>query len=354
MRFLLGKLYGILEKEVKMTDYYKILGVDKSSSQEEIKKAYRKLALEYHPDKPTGDEVRFKEISEAYETLGDPQKRQQYELGGNAGFNPFGSGPDPFQNFENMFSNMFNSQRTRQHSHIPLNIDLAVEITIKELYCGSQKTLNFVRQTSCNSCNGLGASSKPCTACNGSGFMVQKSGFMVVRSACNKCYGAGLVVDNTKTCSPCNGKGAFQENVAHSVDLPPGAGHLRQTMTLMIPGAGNKVNGSTGSIKLYINIAPDARYDQDGLNLIYNCPISFADLCLGNKISVPLPDDNTISLSVARGTDLAKPQRIKNKGFRQIHTNQSGDLIIKFELLVPKELTSKQEEILNNLRQEGL
>lgn len=342
--------------------YYKVLGVDKNATSEEIKKAYRKLALELHPDKPTGSETKFKEVSEAYETLSDAQKRQAYDTAGSSqGFNPFNpfnqsSGFSPFQDFEDMFGNVFGANNSRQPrpSPIPLNTDLAIELTVKELYCGSQKSLSFIRQLACKSCNGLGASIKQCTTCNGSGSVAHRQGMMLIKSTCHSCRGAGTILDKASPCIPCGSKGLSAESVTHSVEFPAGAGHMHQTMIMTIPGIGNKVNGTSGNLNLYISISPDSRYAQEGLNLVYNHPISFTDLCLGGKLKVNLPDDNVILVNIPAGTDLTKAHRVKGKGFCQVATTQVGDLIMKLNLIIPTGLTLEQEKILLNLRQQGL
>jgi len=327
-----------------MKDYYKILGVAHNSSAEEIKKAYRKLALQYHPDKPTGDEAKFKEISEAYEILSDPNKKSQSQ------FNQ-----DPFSGFEEMFSNHFGGfQRRQQQSSINPNIDLSMEITIEELYMGTEKTMTFTRQVACNTCNGIGASVRTCTTCNGHGFSTQQHGPITFKGACRSCAGNGQVVDKNKPCSPCSSKGFSTESDTQTFPIPPGAGHLHQTIVLTVNGLGNKIVNFQGNINLFVSIKSQTKYQQDGLNLIYNHLINYSELCLGTKVEVALPDKKIIEIEIAPGTPLQSVQQIKGKGFRQVNGANQGNFIMKLLLSVPKNLTPEQKDLFSSLRKHGL
>lgn len=338
-----------------MTDYYKTLGVERTSSPEEIKKAYRKLALEYHPDKPTGNETKFKEISEAYTVLSDSEKKRQYDAGGSS-FNPFPDGFDPFSGFEDMFSHMFGSrtQKNRRSSSVHPNIDVGLEITIEELYCGTKKKIDFARQISCNTCGGLGAPAKKCTHCNGSGRSIHRSGMMTIQTSCTSCGGYGEVPDNTKPCSACSGRGASSQPISHTIDIPSGAGHLNQTVVLTVSGLGNRVGNIQGDVNLYISVKPNSLYRQDGLNLVYNQPVSFSDLCFGHSFSIPLPDKTSVPLTLPLGCDVHQSHKIKGKGFKQVNRSHQGDLIIELTLIVPSVLTNEQKDLLDALKKSGL
>ena len=334
-----------------MNDYYKVLGVDKSASQEEIKKAYRKLAQQYHPDKSSGDESKFKEISEAYTVLGDAQKKQEYDSGGS---NPFaGSGFDPF-GFDQVFNQFFGGgQRPRQSSINP-NIDLAMQITLEELYVGTKRKVEFVRQTSCDPCNGLGASAKKCTQCGGSGRIVQRQGPMVMQTYCGTCSGAGQIPDSSNKCKVCSGVGYQSEPVFQHIDIPPGTGSLNQTVMVSVNKIGNKIGNFQGALNLYIEVIKSDSYSQDGLNLIYTHSVTYSELCLGSKLIIPIPDKTTVLLDIGPGTELHNMHRIKGKGIRQSTRNTSGDLLVKLQLSVPKNLTSAQKDLFNELKQTGL
>jgi len=335
-----------------MNDYYKVLGVDKTSSQEDIKKAYRKLALQYHPDKTSGDETKFKEISEAYTVLGDAQKKQEYDSGGS---NPFaGSGFDPFAGFDQVFNQFFGNQRPPQSSSINPNIDLAIKLTLEELYTGTKRKVEFMRQTSCDPCNGLGASAKKCTTCSGTGRVIQRQGPMVMQTHCGSCRGAGQTPDSNNKCKTCLGKGCQTEQVFQHIDIPAGTGSLNQTVMVSANKIGNKIGNFQGALNLYIEVIKSDNYSQDGLDLVYTHPVTYSELCLGSKLTIPIPDKTTILLDIGPGTELYNIHRIKGKGLKQATRHATGDLLVRLQLSVPKNLTSAQKDLFNELKQTGL
>ena len=336
-----------------MKDYYQTLGVAKDAAQDEIKKAYRKLALLYHPDRAeTGDEEKFKEISEAYSVVGDEQKRYQYD------------NPSPFDNldraaqhadFEQMFNNMFRSQQSQQNfGHIHPDIEVQTTITLKELYTGTKKELSFVRLTHCEKCNGAGGATTVCTTCKGSGQIQKRHGPILFSTPCTACRAQGRSVDKTKLCTACEGNGYTSANVTHSFEIPAGAGSLNQNVILNAAGLGNKIGKHVGSLSLFVQVVPEPNYSQQGLNLNYVHEILYSDLCLGGPVTIKLLDDSIISLKIPPGTDLYGIQRIKQKGISSVNTNQKGDLLVSFKITIPKNMTPEQETILQAIRKLGL
>lgn len=340
-----------------MKNYYEILGVNKNASDEDIKKAYRKLAQQHHPDKQTGNEEKFKEISEAYETLSDPQKRKNYDYGGNPnGFNPFGS--DPFNDFTEMFNGMFTNRGAHRQTNtvVKPDISLRVELSLKELYTGATKILNISSEDYCSPCQGQGGSSTKCSSCGGTGQTILRQGFFTIQSPCNTCKGRGSSVNKADQCKSCNGKGTTTHERKERIIFPPGMGHLSQEVVYSIPGMGNIFNSSQkrGNLNLHIKIKPQNKFSQEGLDLSTSLPISFSDLCLGASVQIELPDDSSTRVEIEPLSSLNKPLTLKGKGIRGINSSKIGDLKVKLDLQIPKVLTKEQKDLLSNLRQQGL
>jgi len=333
-----------------MKEYYKILGVSEAASQEEIKKAYRNLAKQHHPDHG-GDSELFKKVSEAYETLGDEQKRRQYDQGGNQ--NPFHGmgGMDPGSAFEAMFSNIF------RHSHRRTDLDIQVEVnlTFKEVYTGTSKSVSFNRKTICNACSGAGGATTKCETCKGSGTVARNvGGGVVFSSTCHTCQGRRMSVDRSRPCTPCKGSGFHAQSVTENITIPPGAGHIHQSIVMTMHNAGNRDGNSQGDLQIVINVVRQNKFIQDGLNVITTQPVKFTDLCLGSSLPITLPDDSQITLNLSPGTSLDKVQRIKSKGLKQPNTSIRGDFLIQLDLQVPSHVTKDQKELLEKLISAGL
>ena len=353
-------------------DYYKILGVDKNASDKDIKSAYRKLAMKYHPDKNKGDknaEERFKEISEAYDTLSDKSKREQYDQYQN---NPFGSGSfrqssngfnpqDIFNQFfghgRNPFSdgNPFEQQRHRNTEN--LNLKIRMTISFEESFNDIVKNVSYVRAIKCKKCQGNGydinSKIKTCDSCNGSGYISRAVdtffGRSIERVQCPKCDGTGRIYE--KVCSSCRGKKTQTENVSFNINIPGGA---YDGMELRVQGKGNESKFGTGDLFIVLTVpnkSKDGKFARiEGFNLLSEMEISYYDLLTGNEKEIILPNKIKKVFKIPVNHDLRKSIRIKNAGFK-LHTGglnsqENGDLIISLKLENLNNLTEKQMKIL--------
>lgn len=354
-----------------MNDYYKILGVERTASQDEIKKSFRKLAQKYHPDKATGDEAKFKEINEAYETLSDPEKRKVYDVGGNQshGFHQQGG----FSGFEDMFNNIFgnhhnpfnnnpfnNNPFQNQNSSrksvgfATLDFEMNLELDLSEAYKGVKKTLNYKSRVYCSPCSGFGGTLSNCKTCNGTGVHSQKQGFMIFNTPCGACHGIGKTKDVSNSCKSCSGLGYTLENQSLDLDIPAGSGQIDASMRLSVHGKGSRFNNQRGSLVLNIALKKQTKFKQDGLNLLTKERVAFSDLVLGKTLEVELPDKTKTSIKLQPKTNLGENYIIKRMGMPQPGSAFRGDLVVGLELILPEKLTSEQESLLHQLRQSGL
>ena len=296
-----------------MEDFYQILGVNENASQDEIKKAYRKLAVEHHPDKG-GDENKFKKISEAYDTIGDENKRSQYD---NQKRNPFanmgGGGFNPFED-------MFNQMHTQRRRSVP---DKVIEVIIGALesYNGSDKTINYIRESKCGGCNGNGGERINCTTCNGEGFILQRIGtglfVQVMRQTCGSCGGNGFTYKST--CGTCHGKTTVKTNETVSVKLPHG---VDDGQFLRLQDKGDYKDGMYGNLVLRIKVREENNFDKSGDDLIYNAYFNLNELSK-DTLDISHPQGN-LSIKLPKTFDTSKPLRVKSKGY-----HSRGDLFIK-------------------------
>jgi len=299
-----------------MEDFYQILGVNQNATQDEIKKAYRKLSVEHHPDKG-GDENKFKQISQAYDTIGDENKRGQYD---NQRRNPFagmGGGGGGFNPFEEMFNQMNHSQRKRA---VP---DKIVEIVVGavESYKGSEKNITYNRNHNCGGCNGTGGERINCTGCGGSGVITQQIGTglftQIIRQTCNSCGGKGFSYKTT--CGTCHGSTTTSSNETISIKLPNG---IDEGQFLRVQGKGDFMDGMYGNLVVKVKIVPENNFEKSMDDLIYNAYFDLNSLKQDNvKVPHPLGE---ISIKLPGEFDTSKPLRVKNKGY-----HGRGDLYIK-------------------------
>jgi len=296
-------------------NYYDILGVSEKATQDEIKKTYKKLAKEKHPD-VGGSEEEFKKISVAYDILGDEQKRNQYDMSRQ---NPFGGG---FPGFDDMF-NMFNRGNRRQQVHSTV---ITVTVGVLESYLGKVKQLNFKRKSKCDPCNGTGGDKLVCHECGGSGNVVKQMGsgmfIQMVSMVCNTCRGSGKIIKNA--CHVCHGTGDKDEIKTIDIKLPHG---IDDGQFVKVQGSGDFRNGVYGDLVVRVQITPENGFDKISNNLIYNKVLNLDEIQKDDFI-VPHPDGD-MSIKFPDTIDTSKALRVKNKGFKQ---QPQGDLIVNLIL----------------------
>ena len=363
-------------------DYYEVLGVDKNASEDEIKKAYRKLAIKYHPDKNPDDkdaEEKFKEAAEAYDVLHDPNKRKQYDQfgfdgpAGMGGFGGFGGGAsmdmdDIFSMFGDIFgghggfsgfSGFGGASRTRQHAQFRgSDLRLKVRLTLQEIATGITKKFKLKKDVTCTHCHGTGAESgsgtETCPTCHGQGIVTKTVrtmlGMMQTQSECPTCHGEGTVIKNP--CHTCNGTGITKGEEVVEIKIPAG---VAEGMVVNVPGKGNagKRNGITGDIQVYIEEEPNDTFVRDGNDLIYNELLDFPTAALGGNLEIPLVDGGKVRMKVAPGTQPGTALRLRGKGLPSVQGYGSGvgDLIVNLSVYVPKTLSSEEKASLEKLAQ---
>jgi len=299
---------------MSMDNFYNTIGVNETATQDEIKKAYRKLAIEHHPDKG-GDENKFKKISEAYDTLGDEIKRSQYDNQRQNPFNNMGGGG--FNPFEDLFKGAFHTQRRRT---VPDKV-IEVQISALESFIAGDKVISYSRQHMCNDCVGQGGDRDTCNVCNGDGFIVQKIGgsmfSQVVRQTCNKCKGNGF--SYKKTCGTCHGQTTRSETESIKIKLPHG---IDDGQFLRLQGKGDYKDGMYGNLVIRVKVMSENNFEKLGDDLIYNAYFDLDGLRSDN-LEIPHPQGN-ISIKLPTQFDTSKPLRVKSKGY-----NNVGDMFVK-------------------------
>jgi molecular chaperone DnaJ len=344
-------------------DYYKLLGVEKNASQEEIKKAYRKMALKYHPDRNPGDknaEEMFKKVSEAYEVLSDPQKRQQYDQFGKEGMNSsFGPGGFQWSNFSHsqdadfadifgglgsIFGNIFGTQQSGGRGR-GSDLLMTVEIGFMEAVNGTKKTISITKPEKCPKCGGSGSEpgSKTvnCPKCKGAGRVRMQSIFGIVEQTCPNCGGTGKVAE--KDCSDCKGEGRVKQSKKIEVTIPPG---LDNGMRLRVSGEGEAgLKGApNGDLFVEIRVKPHELFQREGNDVICNVPISFPQAALGCELEVPTVQGQ-MKLTIPAGTQSGRLFRLKGKGVKD-HRGYVGDHYVKILVETPTHLSKEQKDLL--------
>lgn len=339
-------------------DYYEILSVERTSSQEEIKKAYRKMAMRYHPDKNPGDdeaEAKFKEAAEAYDILRDAEKRARYDRFGHAGVNGnggFRNSEDIFSHFGDIFGDLFGfsmggaargaRNRPQQGSDLRYNLSVSFRQAAK----GDNVTIKIPRHVICPECGGKraapGTSPETCRQCNGAGQVRHNQGFFQISIPCPDCQGSGETIPSP--CPRCKAAGQIRELRELSVRIPPGV-DTGNRLRVRGEGEGGLNGGPSGDLYVVLHVENDDTFTRDGQNLFVTRDISFVQAALGDKIDVPTLDDE-ITIDVPKGIQSGELFRIPGKGLPYPGRNATGDLLVEIRVLTPARLNSRQEELL--------
>lgn len=347
-------------------DYYEILGVEKGADEKAIKKAYKRLAMKYHPDRTKGDknaEEKFKEINEAYEVLVDKEKRANYDqyghaafenggFGGAGGFGGFANGGDFGDIFGDIFSDMFGGGgRGRQRVVRGEDLRYDLEITLEEAVKGVTKDIKIDTLAECDHCHGSGAEKdskvETCSSCHGSGRVRRQSGFFVQEMTCPSCHGTGKIIENP--CKKCHGDGRVYKKKNLSVKVPPGVDTGNQ-LRLSGEGAAGENGAPAGDLYVVIHVKEHHIFQRDGSNLYCEVPVSFTMAALGGEIEVPTLDGR-VKLKIPAETQTGKLFRMRGKGVSAVRGGYAGDLIVKITVETPVRLNEEQKELLRKLEE---
>lgn len=358
-------------------DYYEVLGLEKGASDDEIKKAFRKMAMKYHPDRNPGDknaEEQFKQVNEAYSILSDPDKKSKYDrfghagvdpnagFGGGSGFGGFGGfgGAGGFEDIFDMFGGMFGgggSRQRRRNGPVKGNdLQKAMTITFEEAAFGTKKEIQISKYVECETCKGTGAqpgtSKVTCSKCGGTGEIrtSQRTPFGTFQSSspCPDCGGTGQI--NEHPCQDCGGMGKVRKTVTISVDIPAG---VDNDSVISIKGQGEPGSngGPNGDLYVVLTVKAHRLFERRGQDLWLNIPITFDQAALGDEITVPTLEDK-VTYKVPAGTQPDTVFRLKNKGIKSIRSSRKGDLYVKVTLEVPTKLNGKQKKAIQNMAKE--
>lgn len=354
-------------------DYYEVLGVERSASVDQIKDTYRKLAMQYHPDRNKAPEAeeKFKEISEAYAVLSDPEKRRQYDTLGHAGFDQRYTTEDIFKGadfdsifrdlgfgfgFSDLFSTFFGQRDFGERTSRGRDLAYDLGITLEEAAHGTEKEIRFKRTEKCDLCGGSGAapgtSAKTCSTCRGAGRVqrVNRSSFgtFVQVVPCPTCRGKGEIIDSP--CPRCRGAGLIKKDRDISVKVPPG---IDEGYQLRLQGQGemSSESDSPGDLYVLIHVAPHPVFQRDEDDLLYDLRIGFPQAALGTRVTVPTIDGN-VDVDIHEGTQPGETIRLKGKGMPRFRGYGKGDLLIRIDIAVPERLTQQQKKLLEELAKE--
>jgi molecular chaperone DnaJ len=355
-----------MQSTMAKQDYYDLLGVSKSASEKELKSAYRKMAMKYHPDRNPDDaeaETKFKEANEAYEILSDPDKRAAYDRFGHAAFENGGMGGGPrggagaggFEGFADIFEEMFGAfggagggGRGRAPNR-GATLEYPLEVSLEEAFKGVKKTISFPVKQTCETCDGSGSkgNSEPetCPTCGGRGRVRQSQGFFAMERGCPTCQGQGSIISDP--CGDCHGQGRTTREKKLSVTIPAG---VQDGTTIQYPGGGEAGTrgGKPGDLHVVLGVRRHAIFERNGNDLHVETPISFVTAALGGKITVPTIDGRTLQATIEPGTQHGKTLRLRGQGMSVYNSNLRGDMIIHTAIEIPVQLTDKQKEILQD------
>jgi len=361
-------------------DYYEVLGVAKTASEDEIKKAYRKIAIKYHPDRNPGDkeaEEKFKEAAEAYDVLHDPQKRQQYDQfgfngpmgGGAGGFGGFGGTSMNMDDIFSMFGDIFgghgfggfggggSARGGRPKQQRGGDLRLKVRLTLEEISKGVTKKFKVRKDIACSHCHGSGAEGnsgkETCPTCHGSGIITHTTqsifGMMQTQGVCPTCHGSGEVIKNK--CKECGGSGVVKGEEVVEIKIPAG---VAEGMVINVPGKGNAGpnNGVNGDIQVFIEEEPSDTFVRDGNDLIYNLLLDFPTAALGGNVEIPTIEGTKLRVKIDNGTQPGKTLRLRGKGLPivQGYGSGHGDLVVNISVYVPKTLSGDEKRALESFK----
>lgn len=344
-------------------DYYEVLGIQKGADEKDIKRAYKRLAMKYHPDRAKGDkesEEKFKEINEAYEVLSDKEKRATYDQFGHAAFENGGAGAGGFGGFSgadfgdifgDMFGDIFGGGRGRQRVVRGEDLRYDIEITLEEAVRGVKKDIHINTLAQCDHCHGSGAEKdskvETCPTCHGAGRVRRQQGFFVTEQACPTCHGSGKKIE--KPCKKCHGDGRVHKRKNLSVTIPAGVDTGNQ-LRLSGEGAAGENGAPAGDLYVVIHVKEHHIFERDGSNLYCEVPISFTMAALGGEIEVPTLDGR-VKLKIPEGTQTGKLFRMRGKGITATRSGYAGDLICRVTIETPVSLNEQQQELLRQLEE---
>ena len=340
-------------------DYYEILGVERSADEREIKKAYKRLAMKFHPDRNPDDpesEEKFKEAKEAYEILSDAQKRAAYDKFGHAGVDPnqagpggFGGGADFGDVFGDIFGDIFGGGRRSQRAARGADLRYNMELTLEEAVRGVSKEIKVPTLVECDECHGSGArtgtSAQTCPTCHGSGQVQMRQGFFAVTQACPHCHGKGKII--TDPCRKCHGDGRVQKTKTLSVKIPAGV-DTGDRIRLAGEGEAGEFGAPAGDLYVQVHVKDHPIFVRDGNNLYCEIPISFTTAALGGEVAVPTLDGR-LMLKIPAETQSGRMFRLRGKGVRSLRSGSEGDLLCKAVVETPVKLSDEQKELLKQL-----
>lgn len=359
-----------------MADYYKILGVEKGASEDEIKKAYRKLAHQHHPDKAGGNEDKFKEINEAYQVLSDKAKRSQYDQfgqtfngsgaggggfsGGFEGFSGFGQGGfggfSGASGWEDVFSDIFGGGRSSYHQEVGRDIQVDIEISFFEMVTGTRKEISLYKNVVCDHCGGeggeRGSKKETCSDCHGTG-KIRKSirtilGTIAQEAVCDKCKGQGSIY--TQKCRHCKGDGIYKNEKKIPIDIPAGISD-GQTISLRGEGEAGKQGAPSGDLFINVHVKKHAKFNRDEENnIVSEEGISFAQATLGDKIEIETVE-GPMTMKIPAGTQNGEIFRIRHLGVPFLRENDRGHHLVKIRVIVPKKISRREKELISELRE---
>jgi molecular chaperone DnaJ len=359
-------------------DYYEVLGVSKTATEDEIKAAYRKLAIKYHPDRNPGNkeaEEKFKEAAEAYAVLHDAQKRQQYDQFGfdvpGGGFSG-GSGDFSMDDIFSMFGDVFGGRggfsgfggfggfgggQRQKAQYRGSDLRLRVRLTLQEIASGVTKRFKVKKDVTCGHCHGTGSedggASQTCPTCHGTGYVMRTSrtmfGMMQTQSECPTCNGEGTIIKNK--CHECGGTGVVKGEGMVEINIPAG---VAEGMVVNVPGKGNAGprNGVSGNIQVYIEEIPDETFVRDGQDVVYNLLLDFPTAALGGDVEIPTIDGKKVKIKIEEGTQPGKILRLRGKGLPAIqgYGHGQGDIVVNISVFVPKTLSRNEKEAIESFR----